>query len=127
MMDERNRRAPRGVAAFFSGFALAAVGALLLTNQVTVGTGYWYGIHLSSFGWAFVPLFLGLALLFFDARLKAGWLLTLAGAAVVVGALVLSLRGYFRPVSLTYLLFMLGLVAGGLGLMAGALRRDSAR
>lgn len=126
-MNPQDGRAPRGVVGFLIGFAMAALGAYLVTNQVTMDTGYYYGWNPIYFGWAFVPLFVGLVVLFFDAHLKVGWWLTIVGAVVIVGVILFSLRGHFRPTTLSYLLFMLGLLAGGLGLMAASLRRDAAR
>ena len=40
-MNPQDGRAPRGVVGFFIGFAMAALGAYLVTNQVTVGSGYY--------------------------------------------------------------------------------------
>jgi hypothetical protein len=116
-----------GVGQFFLGVAMAAGGAWLLTNQVTVTSGYWswgfLGGH--SFGLSLLPLMAGVAFLFFDGKSMLGWLLTVAGAAIILLGILMNLRIYFQPTSLFNTLVMLGLLAGGLGLVARSLRPDA--
>ncbi len=111
-----------GFVQFFLGLAMAAAGAWLLTNQVTVSSGFWgyYGPH--TFGLSLLPLLIGIGLLFFDGKSLLGWLLTVAGAAIIFVGILVNLRVYFQPTSLFNTLMMLVLLAGGLGLIARALR-----
>ncbi|HEY2942310.1 MAG TPA: hypothetical protein VGN09_07745, partial [Vicinamibacteria bacterium] len=55
-----------GVGQFFLGLLMAVGGAYLLTNQVSVSSGFWgwFGPH--TFGLTLLPLVLGIGLLFFD-------------------------------------------------------------
>ncbi len=117
---------PRAFGRFLLGFALAATGAYLLTSNITVTSGYWYLWGHNVFHLTVVPLFLGLAILFYDARLRAGWLLTVAGAAILLAAILTNLHAYFRPTSLFNTLLMLGLLGAGLGLMARSIRAQGA-
>ena len=114
-----------GVGQFFLGVAMAAGGAWLLTNQVTVTSGYWawFGDH--SFGLSLLPLMAGVGLLFFDGKSLPGRLLTAIGAAIILLGVLMNLRIYFQPTSLFNTLVMLALLAGGLGLVARSLRADS--
>lgn len=125
-MKTGESRTPRGIGEFLIGFAMASAGAYLLTNQVTITSGYWRLGGYNAFGLALLPLILGLGLLFFDARLKAGWLLSIAGAAIIGVGILVNLHTYFRPTSLFNTLIMLALLAVGLGLVARSLRADSA-
>ena len=111
-----------GFVHFFLGLAMAVAGAWLLTNQVTVSSGFWgyFGQH--TFGLSLLPLVIGIGLLFFDGRSVAGWLLAVAGAAIIFVGILVNLRVYFQPTSLFNTLMMLALLAGGLGLVARALR-----
>lgn len=103
---------------------MAAGGAWLLTNQVTVTSGYWsfgwFGEH--SFGLSLLPLLAGVGWLFFDGKSMPGWLLTAIGAAIILLGVLMNMRIYFQPTSLFNTLVMLALLAGGLGLVARSLR-----
>ena len=101
---------------------MAVAGAYLITQQVTVASGGWMLWGASAFGLSLLPLLAGIGLLFFDARSVAGWLLLAAGAVILFAGILMHLDIYFRPTSLYNTLVMLGLLAGGLGLLASALR-----
>ena len=60
--------------------------------------------------------------MFFDGANRAGWLLTAAGAAMILLGILMNLRIYFEPTSLFNTLTMLVLLAGGLGLVARSLK-----
>jgi hypothetical protein len=111
-----------GVGQFFVGLLMAVGGAYLITNQVSVTSGFWgwFGPH--TFGLTLLPLVLGIGLLFFDGRNRAGWLLTVAGSAIIFLGILMNLRIYFEPTSLFNTLLMLALLAGGLGLVARSLK-----
>ena len=113
---------PGGLGEFFFGAALAVAGAYLLTNQVTVSTGYWQLWGHSAFGLSLVPLLIGIGLLFYDGRSTWGWVLTAVGAVVILTGIITNLQIYFRPTSLFNTLLMLGLLAAGIGLVVRALR-----
>jgi len=113
---------PGGAGHFFVGAVMAAGGAYLLTEQVTVTSGFWTYFGQHSFGLSLLPLVVGVGVLFFDGRSLLGLLLTAAGAAIVFLGILMNLNIYFRPTSLFNTLVMLGLLAGGLGLVARSLR-----
>lgn len=114
-----------GVLQFFVGVAMAVAGGYLLTQQVTVSSGFWgfFGEH--TFGLSLLPLLVGVGLLFFDGRSVVGWVLLLAGAVIILAGILMNLRIYFERTSLFNTLVMLGLLAGGLGLLARSLRPRS--
>ena len=68
-----------------------------------------------------VPLLAGIALLFFNGRNPLGWLLSLAGISIIFAGILLNLDVYFQPTSLFNTLMMLGLLMGGIGLIARSL------
>jgi hypothetical protein len=111
-----------GVGEFFLGLAMAVGGAYLLTNQVTVSSGFWGWFGPNTFGLSLLPLVVGCGLLFFDGRSRLGLLLAVLGALVVLLGVLVNLRIYFEPTSLFNTLLMLFLLAGGLGLVARGLR-----
>jgi uncharacterized membrane protein HdeD (DUF308 family) len=113
---------PGGLGEFLVGFALAAAGGYLLSQQVTVTSGYWHLWGHNAFGLTLIPLLLGVAILFFDGRSKAGWLLLIAGAVFLLAGILMNLEIYFRSTSLFNTLLMLVLLFGGLGLLARSFR-----
>ena len=112
-----------GLKEFFIGAAMAGVGGWLLLNQVTVTTGYWrlWGGQ-SAFGLSLLPLLVGIGVLFFNGRSVLGWLLTVVGAGIILVGILMHLDIYFRPTTLFNTLVMLGLLAGGIGLVARSLK-----
>lgn len=111
-----------GVGAFVIGALMAVAGAYLLTNQVTVTTGYWRLWGYNAFGLSLLPFTIGIAFLFFDGRSILGWVLTVAGAVIIFVGILSNLDVYFRPTSLFNTLLMLVLLFGGVGLVARSLR-----
>jgi len=109
---------PGGYGSFFGGLAMAVVGGYLLFQQVNVHSGFWTFFGPSTFGLTLIPLLVGIGFLFFDGRSKVGWVLAGAGLLIIVAGIIASLQIFFLPTSLFNTLMMLGLLAGGLGLMA---------
>jgi uncharacterized protein len=113
---------PGGLGSFLAGLAMVVAGGYLLLTKVTVTSGLWQFWGYNAFGLSLVPLLIGIGLLFFDGRSLAGWLLTAAGALIIVVGIIANLQVYFRPTSLFDTLLILILLAGGLGLVARSLR-----
>jgi hypothetical protein len=113
---------PGGIGAFVVGVLMMAAGGYLLMNQVTVTTSWWSFGGQGSFGLSLLPLLAGIALLFFDGKSFFGWLLTAVGAVIILAGVLMHMDIYFRQTSLFNTLVMLGLLFGGLGLVARSLR-----
>jgi hypothetical protein len=113
---------PGGLGTFLMGFAMACVGGYLLTNQVTVAGSYWNFYGPGTFGLTLVPMLIGVGILFWSGRSIVGWLLTLAGALFILAGVIANLHIYFQPTTLFNTILMLALLAGGIGLIARALR-----
>ena len=113
---------PGGLGSFLLGFAMTCVGGYLLSNQVMVGSGYWNFYGTNTFGITLLPMLIGIGMLFFSGRSVIGWLLTAGGALFILAGVIANLHIYFQPTSLFNTMVMLILLAGGLGLIARALR-----
>ena len=111
-----------GLGAFFAGAAMVVGGGYLLMQRVTVSSGFWEFGGRSTFGLSMLPLLVGIGVLFFNGKSAIGWLLTGAGALIIVTGILANLRVFFGPSSLFDTILIFGLIAGGIGLVARSLR-----
>jgi hypothetical protein len=111
---------PGGLGSFLAGLAMVVAGGYLLLTKVTVTSGLWQFWGYNAFGLSLLPLLIGIGILFFDGRSLPGWLLTAAGALIIVLGIIANLHVYFRPTSLFDTLLILILLAGGLGWPEGS-------
>ena len=125
---------PGGTWLFFTGLVLAAAGLWFFLGNVHVMTNacgmvsglfsrgaFGGGQAAVSTGIVFVPIFLGLVLLFYDARWKWGWALFYVGLAVIVIE-ILSRIQFHMDIRTSNLLLMLGMIAAGIGMMLRSFR-----
>src|SRR5262249_42322815 len=91
---------PGGVVSFFIGLVMAAAGGYLILNQVQVTTAFPRWGPYGGFGLSLLPLLVGVALLFFNGRSIAGWILTAAGAAIILSNVLMHMDIYFQTTSL---------------------------
>ncbi|HTG50720.1 MAG TPA: hypothetical protein VL915_09545, partial [Gemmatimonadales bacterium] len=117
---------PGGLGTFLAGSAMVVAGGYLLLTRVTVSSGLWMLWGYNAFGLSLVPLLVGIGILFFDGRSLIGWVLTAAGALIILVGIIANLHVYFMPTSLFDTLLILGLLAGGIGLVARSLRAQGA-
>jgi len=116
---------PGGIGDFLLGFAMACVGAYLITSHVMVAGSYWNFYGGNTFGITLIPLLIGVGLLFFNGRSLVGWLLAAAGSLFIFAGVLMNMHIYFQPTTLFNTIVMLVLLVGGLGLIARALRPHS--
>lgn len=119
---------PGGLNTFVGGAALSAVSAWFFVDSVRVTT---YGSGLvsriggiggtGSMGVIFLPFFIGVVALFYDASKRWPWALMSVGVAVIVIEILSRLR-FFLDLKLSHFMIMLISFAAGLGLMLRALR-----
>ena len=114
---------PGGLGLFLFGLALAIAGGYLILNQVSVTSGYWRWWGENTFGLTLIPLVIGIGLLFFNGKSIIGWIIAGGSAVIIFVGILSSLEIYFQRTSLFNVILMLVLFAGGLGLMARALKR----
>lgn len=112
---------PGGIIEFVIGLAMTVAGAYLLTNQVTVTSGFWRMWGYNTFGLSLVPLIFGIGFVFFNGRSIIGWLLVFIGVVIIGAAILMNLQIYFQPTSLFNTILMLILLFGGIGLIGRAI------
>jgi multisubunit Na+/H+ antiporter MnhF subunit len=111
-----------GVGMFFGGAAMVLTGGYLLLTRVSVMSGGWLFYGYDAFGLSLFPLLIGIGMLFYNGRSVLGWLLASGGTLIILVGIVANMHIYFRTTSLFDTLIMLGLLAGGVGLVARSLR-----
>jgi hypothetical protein len=116
---------PGGLGMFLGGAAMVIAGGYLLLTHVTVASGMWTLWGYNTFGLSLIPLLAGIGILFFNGRSVPGWLLTGAGALIILVGIIGNMQIYFRPTSLFDTITMLALMAGGIGLVARSLRSEA--
>jgi hypothetical protein len=115
-----------GVGTFFAGTAMVLTGGYLLLTRVSVVSGGYFFYGYNAFGLSLIPLLVGIGTLFYNGRSVLGWVLTSAGALIIVAGIVSNLHLHIQPTSLFDTLMMLGLLAGGLGLVIRSLQETPA-
>ena len=111
-----------GVLEFFLGLGLVVVGGYLVMRRVTVHSGYWSWFGGGTFGVTLLPLLLGIGLLFFNGKSIFGWVLTVGGLAIIFAGVLLNLNISFQPTDLFTTLWIFGMMAAGVGLVARGVR-----
>ncbi len=127
MDEEKGKRlgaggTPGGVAQFFFGVLLAGIGTYLVLNQVQVTSSWGHLWGYNTFGLSVVPMLIGVGMLFYNGKSTVGWVLTILGFGIILAGVLMNMDIYFRPTSLYNTLFMLAMLAAGLGLIARSLR-----
>jgi hypothetical protein len=118
---------PGGIAEFIIGFVMTCIGGYLLSNQVSVVGSYWSFYGANTFGITLVPMLFGVAILFWNGKSTAGWVLTVAGALFILAGVIANMHIYFQPTTLFNTMVMLVLLVGGLGLIARSLAAHEAK
>jgi hypothetical protein len=125
-----------GTGKFLIGFGLSALALYLFFDSVRVSTadlGVFSGfarrhagggmLETTSMGLLFVPFFLGVLALFYDARLKWAWALMWVGLAILVIEILSRVR-FVMNMKTTHLLLMMVLFAAGAALMIRSYRDE---
>ncbi len=114
-----------GLAEFVIGFIMTIAGGYMLISRVIVTSGFWNRGGYNTFGLSLVPLIFGIAFVFFNGKSIIGWLLVAISIIVIASGILMNLQIFFQPTSLFNTIIMLVLFAGGIGLIARAVIRDS--
>jgi len=120
---------PGGAGRFFLGLAMCIAGGYLLLNAIRIT--HLFAFHRVLFhlgpapmtgGMLLLPLAIGVALIFWNARNPLGWLLALGSLLAICVGVIASIHFSLAGMSLFELLVILVLLCGGAGLVLGSLR-----
>jgi hypothetical protein len=100
---------------FFNSVHVTTRGSGLLTGMLYRGMGEG-GFGTASMGLVFVPFFLGVIALFYDARPAWAWYLMWAGLGILVIEILSQITFMFN-LRASYLLLVLAIFAAGVGMM----------
>jgi hypothetical protein len=122
-----------GIGQFFLGLIMMCGGFYLLLNSVVVSSGFGLGTRLFGIGGLgitsgiiLIPLIIGVAMIFYNARTALGWLLAVGSLASLLFGVIAALSMSLRTMSAFELICMLVLAFGGLGLFLRSLRDGAA-
>lgn len=124
---------PGGLSEFSIGFVLAGLAVYLFLDSVTVSTGigvFAGGLNgmlgstigsTASSGLIFLPFFIGVTALFYNANQRWGWTTMYLGLAVIVIEILSQIR-FLVQMKVSHLLGVIVLLAAGTGLMLRSYR-----
>ena len=127
---------PGGISEFAIGFVLAGLAVFLFLDSVFISTGVGMisgGLNgilggvmadTASSGLVFVPFFIGVTALFYDARRRWGWTTMYLGIAIIVMEIISRIR-FLIQMRVSHLLGIIVLLAAGTGLMLRSYRDQS--
>lgn len=122
-----------GTGQFFMGLAMMCGGFYLLFNAIQVSSsfGLGYGLYrVNAFGqgmsittgMVILPFIIGIVMVFFDAKSKLAWLLSLGSLTALIVGVISSIQFHFKSMSAFELIVILVLAFGGLGLFLRSLK-----
>lgn len=118
-----------GSGQFLLGLIMMCSGFYLLLSNVIVSSSFGLGSRLFGIGGfgvtsgiILVPLVIGIGMIFYNARSVLGWLIAIAAFFAMVFGVIASVSLDLRSMSAFYLITVLVLAFGGLGLFLGSLR-----
>ncbi len=109
---------------FFCGLLMLAAGVFMIFQNLSItsswgGGGYLFnfgGFHLPN-GTIFIPLFIGIVMLFLMDRKIFGWIVLAVGLVIILAAVLMSVQMRWRTTNAYMFVLMFGLTAAGGGLV----------
>jgi len=119
-----------GSGQFFLGLMMMCGGFYLLLNGIVVSSSFGLSSRLFGFGSGFgvtggmimIPLIIGIAMVFYNAKNYLGWLVMIGSFGALVFGVISSVSMNLRTMSAFELICILTLAFGGLGLFLKSLR-----
>lgn len=109
---------------FFLGLLMLAAGLFMIFQNLLITSSWGYGgylLHIGSFnlpnGTIFIPLFIGIVMLFLMDRKIFGWIVVAVGIVIVLAAVLMSVQMRWKTTNAYMFVLMFGLTAAGGGLV----------
>lgn len=121
-----------GVKSFFTGLALMAIGFYMLLNKIVVTSSFGMGYSLYRFGASggysitsgmiFVPMIIGIIMIFYNSKNIWGWVLSLLSFAAMIFGVISSVQIRMQTMPLLDAIIIFVLAFGGLGVFLRSLK-----
>lgn len=100
--------ATRNDAAYFGGLALLGLGLLLVFQHVRISSGFlaMLGIGTGGFGLLFIPLMIGIGMMFYNYKNKWAWVITAGSCIMLLLTIIMTLTINFPALSLMQAVIM---------------------
>ncbi len=122
--NDRREKNRNDLLQFFVGLLMLAAGVFMIFQNLNIESTWGYGGYLfrvGSFnlpnGTIFIPLFIGIIMLFLMDRKIFGWIFIAVGLVIVLAAVLMSVRMHWRTTNAYMFVLMFGLAAAGGGLV----------
>lgn len=122
--NDRREKNRSDLLQFFVGLLMLAAGVFMIFQNLNIESTWGYGGYLFSHGGfnlpngtIFVPLFIGIVMLFLMERKFFGWLFIAVGLVIILAAVLMSVRMHWRTTNAYMFVLMFGLTAAGGGLV----------
>lgn len=126
----KKSKAKNDLIQFFCGLLMLAVGVFLIFQNLDVrsswGTGF---LHVGGYslpnGLIFLPILIGIVMLFLMDRKVFGWIVLSVGLVIVLAAVIMSVNIHWRTTNAYIFIAMFGLaVAGGAMVIRQLFKKD---
>lgn len=121
--NEKKNKNKNDLLQFFVGLLMLAAGVFMIFQNLTISSswGGGYFLHIGSFGLPngtiFIPLFIGIVMLFLMDRKIFGWIVVAVGIVIILAAVLMSVHMRWRSTNAYMFVLMFGLAAAGGGLV----------
>ncbi len=122
-----------GIGKFLLGLVMMCGGFYMLLNGIVVSSNFGMGSRLFGYGgigltggMILIPLLIGIAMVFYNAKSYLGWLIAIASFGALVFGVISSVSLNLRTMTAFELIVILTLAFGGLGLFLNSLRPSRA-
>lgn len=122
--NDRREKNRNDLLQFFVGLLMLAAGVFMIFQNLSIESTWGYGGYLFSFGGfnlpngtVFVPLFIGIVMLFLMERKIFGWIFVAVGLVIILAAVLMSVRMHWIRTNAYMFVLMFGLTAAGGGLV----------
>lgn len=122
--NDRREKNRNDLLEFFVGLLMLAAGVFMIFQNLEITSSWGMGGYLFSFGnfnlpngTIFIPLFIGIVMLFLMDRKIFGWIFIAIGLIIVLAAVLMSVQMHWRRTNAYMFVIMFGLAAAGGGLV----------
>ena len=119
---------------FFIGLAMMGVGFYMLLNKIVISSGFGMGYGLYRMGsvsvttgMVFIPMIIGIMVIFYDYKKVWGWLLAVISFAAMVFGVIASVKITMVPMTSFDGIVIFILAFGGLGMFLKSFKNSEKR